>query len=145
MLRYGWSLDAKDWSEALELCNRPWKRVPFKRVQASSVPERAGIYALCSGIPAAHNPKGVFKELYSALYVGKSLDLRQRFLQHNDNPKDEIKQMLEVFRLPMFWYLELPPGDIETAEDALIVCFGPVANLRRGIRARIQKEKAATL
>jgi hypothetical protein len=145
MLRYGWSLEARDWSRALELWNGPWKRVPFKRVQLSAVPEGTGIYAICGGVPGAHDPKGVFKELYSALYVGQSLNLRQRFVTHNDSPKPEIKRVLELFRSLMFWYLELPAVEIDAAEDALIACFGPAANLRRGIRARIQKDKAMTI
>ena len=144
-MRHGLSLDPASWRKALELTNRNWKRVPFSRVQASMVPEKPGVYALCSGVPAVHEPKGVFARLYGALYVGQSDSLRRRFLQHNDRPKPEIVKAVEFFPSAEFWYLPLPREEIDSAEDALIDCLGPPGNLRRGIRASIDSAKARKL
>ena len=142
LMRYGWQLDPESWKRVRFLSDQSWRHIPFDTLHARMVPERPGIYAVCSKVPAGRPPSGIFRGLYNALYVGKSDLLRQRFLQHCNNPKPEITHLRLCFPSSQFWFLELPRNEIADAEDALIDCLGPSANLRRGIRGRIGKPKS---
>jgi hypothetical protein len=145
-MRYGWSLNRKDWNAlpASVTQSERWRRVQLAVGDKAAVPTGCGVYVVCASPPGwrfelpiltTHN---LFRLLYTALYVGKSDDLRRRFTEHCKRPKSELiasRQLCES-RLD-FWFLSLPADQILAVEADLINCLGPVGNRVSGIRARI--------
>lgn len=134
-MRHGWSLSPRSWAamrEAFE--NRPWKQVPFRIHSRALVPNACGVYVLAAGSGVRH--AGVLARLYGALYVGQSVDLRARFLQHLARPQPELERAVRSFALD-FWFTPSDEPDLLRLEALLIECLGPSANRLSGIRAAI--------
>ena len=138
-MRHGWNLNRDRWIEVMGLMPQEWRKVPFSEIHAGMVPNGAGIYVVCAYGPSMTEMENkLFKAIYNALYVGKSTDVRRRFLQHCRQPKAEIIKVRQCFPSAEFWFTGLPAEEIAVAEDSLIDCLGPPANKRRGIRATLQ-------
>lgn len=138
-MRHGWSLNRDRWLEVMDLMPQEWRKVPFREIHASMVPNGAGIYVVCACGPSVAGVENkLFKTIYNALYVGKSTDIRRRFLQHCRQPQAEVIKVRQCFPSAEFWFTGLPAEEIAAAEDSLIDCLGPPANQRRGIKATLQ-------
>ena len=147
-MRYGWSIDPKTWQSLPEELAAPdmWRSVSFSSADANSVPTEAGIYALCSPPPnrmrsAQSSPSDLFGILYTALYIGRTNNLRVRFQQHISQPSERVRSTRAVFGSRMqFWFSRHAPTKLRNLEAHLIDCFGPSANKIRGtITAKIQR------
>ena len=138
-LRKGWSLEARDWHELERvLPEAVWRRVRFRDLDQDSVPSGPGVYAVCSS-PAVRSPAklaALFPALNTVLYVGQASNLRQRFLQHLAGTKPEMAAISLCYVASVFWFTELSPERLNDVEREMINCFGPTANLRRGLSAR---------
>lgn len=152
-LRYGWSLERSIWSHvpADLVKGRQWRWVQFAVAEANSVPTVAGVYVVCACPPGRHRstsalPNDLFSLLYTAIYVGRTNNLRTRFTQHCQNPKPEIRLSRECFSDSLeFWFHRLDPGILIETEACLIECFGPPANAVRGaITARMRDPMPAS-
>jgi len=122
-----------------------WRHVQFDVGDANSVPEQAGVYVICTYPPGQRRSvtlqaNNLFATLFTAIYVGKSLNLKQRFRQHCQSTKAEIQDSRECFADGLeFWFIKLEPNVIASIEALLIDCLGPPANSIRGsINATIQ-------
>ena len=147
-MQYGWSLDLATWDLLPErlIASDQWQSVRFSMSDANSIPLVPGVYALCSSPPGLRrsnttSPHNLFSILYTALYVGRSENLRDRFQQHCQSPSTDVRRIRETFGSSVdFWYCRLPELEISKTEACLIDCFGPPANRIRGtISARIQR------
>jgi hypothetical protein len=138
-VRYGWSLSTDDWEryQNAEPGVHPmtWRRVCLRDLDQDSVPLGPGIYVICVR-PSTKYPL-ILHDLYDAVYVGKALSLRKRFIQHCGVSSSEIERAKVCFRTPLdYWYLET--DQIDTLESLLIQCLGPSGNVIAGaIQARI--------
>lgn len=101
------------------------------------MPDReSGVYMFCAspvGIrPASHEGGALFTLLLSPIYIGRTNDLRRRFIQHCRRPSREVRAARACFGTSMhFWYHLREHGTIRNDEATLIDCFGPPANRRR--------------
>lgn len=135
-MRHGWSLDNTTWVRLRKrFGNRHWRRVPFGALHANTVPEAAGVYALCT--PGLLGEAGLLGELYNTVYVGRAADLRRRFLEHSRYPGLEISRAIRCFASLDYWYATANLDEIDDFESDLISCLGPSANQRGGIQAQI--------
>jgi excinuclease UvrABC nuclease subunit len=131
---HGWQLIASEWAALRErVSGLRWRKVRFRELDQDTVPRAPGVYALCSPPPFGvrdHLPRN----LYEVLYVGKSKDLRGRFLQHLSSTKPEMLQIGECYGHAdvSFWFVALDASRISETESVLISCFGPPANVKRG-------------
>lgn len=145
-MEHGWRLTLEAWN-ALEprVNGLAWRRVRFRRLDRDTVPSAAGIYAICGSPPMSvreHLPR----DLCDVLYVGMSIDLQSRFLQHLTNPKEEMVKLSECYgpaEQLSFWFATAERSSINGIESALIDCFGPPANKIRGITATVGSPRPA--
>jgi len=146
-MEYGWSLERIDWDEVPTTVSdaASWRAVQLTPRDAVTVPATSGVYVVCSGVPGKKPrvPPGirnVFEMFYTAVYVGRTDDLRRRFEEHCSRPKPEISKSRECFGENLdFWFIRLDPGDIADVEGRLIKCLGPSANRIAGtIRVQIR-------
>ena len=136
---YGWQIDPALWASIpKELSSsRSWQSVGFSEVEAEGVPYgESGIYMFCTspvGIKQAYRRKGsLFSLLLTPIYVGRTTNLRQRFIQHCRRPSETVGAARKCFGTSMhFWYHLRERGTITSDEAMLIACFGPPANRRR--------------
>ena len=139
-MRYGWSFTRSDWDELLAIVKGShWRFVPFSQLEASSVPQKPGVYVICTGVPIRGEGSGMqlLRRLYNAVYVGQAESLRGRFLQHRKGPKSELVEAINCYGESLqFWFAELVVGNLDQAELRLIDCLGPQGNRVRGIRFR---------
>lgn len=140
-MRYGWSIEREPWVKLsnLRIGSKRWRSVQFAEGDSNSVPAVAGVYALCTPPPGTNrrnrrpSPNDLFGLLFSAIYIGQTTDLRRRFVQHCRQPKQEIRQIRQVFSESLeFWFCRMKSNEIEAAEMQMIDCFGPTGNLQRG-------------
>lgn len=140
MLSYGWQCDRDLWAKipsGLRDSNS-WSKVGFVEAEAVSVPDQAaGIYFFCTSpvgcrVATPQLTNRLFAKLFTPIYIGKTDNLKRRFLQHCKNPSGRLRAARSCFGASMeFWYHRRPLDCIGTDEAVLIRCFGPTANYRR--------------
>ena len=138
-MNFGWRIDPAPWALIpTELSSsRAWRSVGFTEVEADGVPAReSGIYMFCAypvGIRPTHHEAGaLFSLLLTPIYVGRTNDLRRRFIEHCRRPSPEVRAARVCFGMSMeFWYHARRSAMTRTDEAVLINCFGPPANKRR--------------
>ncbi len=136
---HGWRSRLDVW-EALGrlLSGITWCKVSFRPALKLQVPAFAGIYILASSPPVC--VRGLCADsLYNALYVGKSVNLRRRFMEHLHSPDWAMQDVKRVFsRQIEFWHTAcaIKPAQLDMLESHLIHCLRPTAN-RQKIRAYI--------
>lgn len=128
MIRSGWALEAEPWEHLSEaLAGRPWKRTYLERIYAQSVTTDSGVYVICASLQHLRVTGRLMDHLYSAVYVGQALDLRQRFGQHVAGYR-EVRQALRTFRRLDFWYAQVDRCELDECEQSLIDAIGPSVN-----------------
>lgn len=127
-----WERISKDLSE-----DDTWNYVGFTEIDAVSVPKgQSGIYLLCASpvghhFPPSHRSGRLFANLMTPIYIGQTVDLRQRFLRHCRNPSPKIRKAgLCYDRALTFWFHRVSLERLKSVEAVLIRCFGPPANER---------------
>lgn len=102
-----------------------WKNEPLIRHVSDDVPDRPGVYAILStqrrlGVPVQVEP----------LYVGKTVDLRRRLIEHADPWREHNKTLIAAsLSHPLeFWFAELGIEEIDEVEKHLIREIKPPAN-----------------
>lgn len=148
-IAYGWQDDTGAWAEIPESLRESssWRFVGFSEIEASSVPDgEPGVYLLCTApVGKRHTPdisrNDLFSLLFSPMYVGKTLDLRRRFLEHCRRPSPRVGRARRCFGASMtFWFHRRGREQIDSDEATLIRCFGPPANERPGsIKASLRE------
>jgi len=144
-MEYGWSLDKSTWNKipAAVAKGHRWRAVHLTVGNHRTVPQVSGIYVVCAAPPGRRAPlpagaHDLFRFLYSAIYVGRSDDLRRRFVEHCNSPKEELAQSQECFDSRLdFWFIREPSDTIAALESVLIACLGPQANRISGIRGTL--------
>ena len=140
-MRYGWSLDKEVWDRIpLNLLNDEcWRFVSFTVAESVAVPDVSGVYVICSSPPGAfcrRTPRGknLFDSLYNAIYIGKTTELKRRFLEHCKIPKKEILIARKCYRRNLeFWFTRVDCDKLELVESLIIDCLGPPANRQSGV------------
>lgn len=134
----GWSLERAAWERAAEvLRGTHWRRVPLDQLYRDSVPTRAGVYLLTTASQRLAARYQLPEVLANAMYVGRSDNLRHRFLRHakpvSQNPL--IARCHAVFGHLDFVFAVVPVAHSEqgsawstTAESGLIQVLNPPAN-----------------
>lgn len=148
-MNYGWQYDSKMWAKVpSEIAkSRSWRAVSFSETEATAVPsEKPGIYLLCTspvGRILHERPmkNDLFSRLLSPIYIGKTRNLRRRFLEHCRRPNNEISAARNCFQGSMlFWFHLRDRHCIDQDEAILIQCFGPTANKKQEALRGIAKE-----
>jgi len=114
------------------------------------MPEKPGLYMLCSKVPDKGLRDHDMNNLMTPLYIGRTWQiggLRARVGDHISRPQESIQ---DVYKLTSDLYVLYSVCDcdhsvIEEIEDSLIVTFGPPANRMRAkvipIRAKFGKHE----
>ena len=140
MLNYGWQCDRVLWAQvpADLRDSNAWNRVGFVENEAVSVPAgQSGVYLLCTApvgckMSMQVRGNGLFSYLFTPIYIGKTDNLRRRFLQHCRSPSVKLNAARCCFGRSMeFWFHRLAPERLGGDEAILIQCFGPTANEKR--------------
>jgi predicted GIY-YIG superfamily endonuclease len=128
-LRYGWSLEEKDWSEIPgEIKNGDWKKIKYHPQNEQFIPQSSGLYII-EGITNNTFPI----QFSTPMYIGYTLALRRRYIEHLST---KGKKIMELNLNCTFNYIELESyleRDLKILETILIRVFGPVINERRPI------------
>lgn len=142
MLKYGWQFDREMWERISKdlMQEASWRCAGFTEIEAVSVPQgQSGIYMLCASpvghrFPRAQRSSALFANLLTPIYIGKTKDLRRRFLDHCRYPSAKIGAARRCFRRSMlFWFHSVPVERLAYDEAVLIHCFGPPANKREEV------------
>ena len=146
-MRYGWTLQKQQWDLLLQIVDGThWSKTKLGKLYQDQVPRNSGVYIICVKVPDDFS-QPLFKVIYNVIYVGKASKgtLRDRFLYHCNNPKQEIAMAKQCFGDNLeYWFAEVNPDRISELEARLIVCFGPPANRISGhIPARIRPSQPA--
>ena len=82
---------------------------------------------------------GLFSLLMTPIYIGRTNNLRRRFIEHCRQPSPMVSAARTCFgRSMLFWFHLRELSLVVTDEATLIDCFGPVANKRReAIKGRL--------
>jgi len=143
MSNSNWDISKEKWSKIDPIIlNQNWKQSSFNYDSKNLITNKRGIYIVT--ITSIHMSENLpFKELITPFYVGHTLNLRTRFMQHTrgKNNKNLIYKLGEFAKKSKFFYLELIDTHIEYLqyhEQTLIDVFrGPlnqinsVSNLRK--------------
>ncbi|MCY4127828.1 MAG: GIY-YIG nuclease family protein [Gammaproteobacteria bacterium] len=142
MLSYGWQSDGELWKliSGDVLLGKSWRYVGFTELDAVAVPiGEAGVYMICAS-PVKHrfslrsHSDNVFANLLTPIYIGKTTNLRDRFLNHCRNPSTRVRDAGVCYGESLvFWFHALPLERISQEEAVLIQCFGPPANGREEV------------
>ena len=148
-MRYGWSVSYQDWDGARDLLqSRRWRKIKLNRQVAHTPPAKPGVYLMCTNIPQRMRSESKFVNgIYNVIYVGSTLNLENRFKQHAAGDRPNVVEAQRIFGQIDFMYLELPGssrGDVEAAEGLIGNVFGPVANDRLPIKAKLGNEEPLT-
>lgn len=137
VLNYGWQHDTQLWSHvpADLRDSNAWSSVGFVENEAVLVPAgQSGIYFVCtSPVGRRMRPESrrhdLFSILFTPIYIGKTDNLRRRFLEHCRNPSAKLNAFRRCFGASMqFWYHRRMADHLGSDEAILIRCFGPTAN-----------------
>ena len=151
-MQHGWTVDQATWDRLPDYLGADgrWRSVGFTLSDANSVPSMPGIYALCAPPPGRRRPPNppkhdLFGLLFTAMYVGRTENLRGRFQQHCQNPSPEISRTRDTFKEGLeFWFCQLSIPSTFPAEACMIDCLGPTANLKRGtLTGKLQRPQSA--
>lgn len=138
-LNHGWQYDTELWMQVPPDLrdSKEWRSVEFVENEAVLVPDgRSGLYLVCtSPVGRRRQPEShrhdLFSILFTPIYIGKTDDLRRRFLQHCRRPSARLDAARRCFGASMqFWFHRLFAQRLGNAEAILIRCFGPTANDR---------------
>jgi hypothetical protein len=136
-MRYGWSLESKDWLILCELLSQSkWTRVYLEREYRDRVPSTPGVYLICGKTDAIGDMGGAINSLNNAVYVGQSSNLKSRFQDHVVGYGNVIKAKL-TFRRLEYWWCELARAELNKFEQALVNALGPSANEINVIKAKV--------
>ena len=103
------------------------------KASENQVPMKPGIYLMCAKPPINGTSAPPFSQLMDVIYVGRSENLKRRFLAHINTPTPKVRAARSAYAVSMrFWFLEMPVDEIKAAETLLINCFGPPANDKPG-------------
>jgi hypothetical protein len=107
---------------------RPDGVVPYEEGYRLAVPQRPGIY--------------LFADLRGPLYVGKSTDLRRRFLGHEQSHNADLRRALhnpagEV----RFLWCEANLGELAEIERRTIAELCPICNIRLNDRPETRRRR----
>ena len=137
----GWSLEKVKWSKLPTklVKEKAWSHVEFNMVAAKVIPAKPGIYFACAAPMGRRRSEvqsgnDLFGWLYNVIYIGISGNLRQRFQDHCNQPKDEIRMARQCFTNNLeFWFTtKLELDEINPLEKQFQECFGPPACDRIG-------------
>ena len=136
-MTYGWTLHKDSWKRLFAaIGKRPWKKVPFSKLERVEVPESNGVYVFCAkpGPAECAGPKHLLMTLFNAVYVGQATNLRQRFDDHWSRPMPPMEAVRACFSNTLeFWYTTLGSSEeLCKVESVLIECLGPAANRQKG-------------
>ena len=148
----GWSLQRPDWDRIPSpvVLKNSWSRVQFSQGGFKSIPESPGVYVIAASHPDRNRAlKGhhtdLFGLLYTALYIGETGDLRERFTQHTSNqPSQVITQIRGCFQNKLdFWYLVTEnKNQAQDLEPILQLALGP-SGRRENLKGTLGDEKPA--
>lgn len=130
---YGWSLDPKVWAAVKEqLVDTVWSHTYLEILYRERVPECSGIYMITASLKvlAIDGPTNDFR---NAIYVGQSINIRKRFLQHV-NGYGDVTLAKQTFKRLDFWWTPIATGLLDECEQLLIYALGPSANRVNVIR-----------
>ena len=136
-MRYGWSLDPADWQNLQFLMSETkWSRVYHERQYKDKVPNKSGVYIISGRTTSLGNMGEAINSFNNAVYVGQSVNLKNRFQDHITGYGSVVKAKITFRRLD-YWWTELAREDLIKFEQALVNALGPSANEVNVIKAKI--------
>jgi len=136
-VRAGWSKDKEDWkrlSKCVKNNNIKWRKEKYFKGSFIRIPDKAGIYMLCSSPPKQTLD---WKKLFTPLYIGRSKHLRTRLNEHISKPQASILDVYDITTTLEVLYTTCNENNLAEVEDCLIRAFGPITNV---INAKNQVE-----
>lgn len=134
----GWSLRRGDWQRLAQLLDDvEWRTTKLHTLFQDDVPPAAGVYILMTDSQSVSNQYRLPEGITNVIYVGRSIQLRTRFLKHaSDSPDNPlIKISRRTFGDLRYAFARAPNDDkdtqgqwIQDVESALINVLSPPAN-----------------
>ena len=144
-IRYGWTLDQKDWNHLVHLCSERgitattrWREVTLAPESRTSVAEKPGVYFIVAQASHQGDELGFLRSIMCPIYIGKAdSSLRDRFGVHLRGQTPLMRRAHATYSQLLFCSLET--SSPEQLEDALVRVFGPPVNMKnvRSISANI--------
>ena len=128
-----WSIRRRDWENISgRLVDGTWYRVSFSVASQDLVKSERGIYLITMKVPKATEGH-LFNEIQNPIYIGLSINLRQRFKQHTSSRRSNAlwRKLSEVRNFCSFNYCcfpDLSQEGLKNLEQQLIDCFGKQLN-----------------
>ena len=136
-MKYGWSLERDDWLILHRLLSgSKWTRVYLEREYKDKVPNNSGVYIICGRTESIGDMGLAINSLNNAVYVGQSVNLKNRFQDHVVGYGGVIKAKLAFRRLD-YWWTEVSREELSKYEQALVNALGPSANEVNVIKAKV--------
>ena len=142
MPQINWNLNSDKWNKIdPQLHENNWKKFSFKYDSRDFISEDRGLYMVTIS-SSQFSTKTPFNDLITPIYIGHSINIRKRFMQHTRGNNDNLIKNLKYFsQKSMFYYIVLPnafKAHLEYLEQTLIDVFGgslnksnPVSDSRR--------------
>ena len=137
-MQKGWSFQKNDWEKIPQsLLSATWKQAKFNSQEVNLVPSSPGIYMFVTSIPLSTSNR--LKEIKSPIYIGISLNLKDRFKQHigiQGNGHPDLLRARTCFGSSLdFLFVKIEnSNNLKPIEQMLFNCFGPVVNKINSIR-----------
>ena len=145
-MRYGWNINSSSWERAAkEIATLTWKKVFLDSSQTVMIPEKSGVYLICSSPPSSAGPDqtkplGCF---YNVIYVGQSGGLKSRFATHAKSTSPDLELAKKTFLNLDFWYALTDVSSLNRIEGLLLDVLGPTANrVNAPLQGRLGKPEA---
>ncbi len=130
-------MEPEDWLVLGKLlAESKWNRVYLEREYKDRIPNKSGIYIICGKTGALGDMGAAINSLNNAVYVGQSVNLKNRFQDHVAGYGSVVKAKL-TFRRLEYWWSEVSREDLNKYEQALVNALGPSANEVNVIKARV--------
>ena len=137
-MQKGWSFQKDDWDKLPKaLLSASWKQAKFNSQEEKLIPATPGIYMFVTSIPLPASNR--LKDIKSPIYIGISLNLKERFKQHigiQGNGHTGLLEARACFGSNLdFLFLKIENQDnLKPVEQLLFNCFGPVVNKINSIK-----------
>lgn len=127
-MQYGWSCDLEQWASVRRaLTGRAWFVSRYAAGYENSIPQRPGLYMIVLSASETVESAPPWDTMQAPVYIGKSENLRRRFIEHVYN-RSHVGQY--VNNLPKLKYLYCPADkkELSQVESHLVQVFGPRVN-----------------
>lgn len=127
-MQYGWTYDLEHWSRVRHALNaRQWFVSPYAAGYENVIPAQPGLYMIVLSASETVESMYPWDSMQAPIYIGKSENLKRRFVEHVYNRSNVGQYVQNLPRLKYFYCLA-NKDELSEVESHLIQAFGPRVN-----------------